>query len=333
VGMSADEIADIVHCTPGKPLENDFKNNDGTQPSGVRKWEAMFYYKLGAPRWFVREFAQNTGVKIFTRYGVRGAVKGQRWSGEVTTTTGNGYVNSCISLAALKRAGITKSTTMVYGDDNLTYTSQNIGRLGDAFQDVAKDTGMAAETVAHEHREKATFLRKRFVPCADRTLPVPSFGRVLCKLPIRSNFNKAVSDADYMAGKLLSAAYEHRHIFDIRNLLLETAEQLSSKPYLDMRNQAMAFKYTAEELRNMTSSASTIDLDHLNSFLLNVYGISDSELYDAYQQACDGILGFSRVNSTRGRQGQKSSPHIAPKLPRALWNQALECLISQDVSL
>jgi len=242
-------------------------------------------------------------------------------------------VNSCISLAALKRAGISESTTLVYWDDNLTYTSGNVGRLSDAFQDVAKDTGMKAETISHEHREKAVFLRKRFVPSADRTLPVPSFGRVLCKLPIRSNFNKAVSDADYMAGKLLSAAYEHRHMFDIRNLLLETAEQLSSRPHLDMRNQAMAFKYTAEELRSMTSSAPTIDLDHLNSFLINVYGVSDTELYDCYQQACDGILGFSRVNNTRSRQGSKGVPHIAPKLPRALWNPALESLISQDVSL
>jgi len=85
----------------------------------------MFYYKLGAPKWFVREFAQNTSVRVFTRYGVKGRVRGQRWSGEVTTTTGNGYVNSCTALAALEQAGISESTTLVYGDDELTYTRQD----------------------------------------------------------------------------------------------------------------------------------------------------------------------------------------------------------------
>jgi hypothetical protein len=328
VGMTADEIADIVHHTPGQVFENDFKNNDGTQPAGVRKWESMFYYKLGAPKWFVREFAQNTSVRVFTRYGVKGKVKGQRWSGEVTTTTGNGYVNTCTSLAALERAGITKSTTLVYGDDGLTYTEQCRRGLGEAFDTVAGESGMKCEGKLVEKREMGTFLRKRFVPSVNRTYPVPSFGRVVSKLPIRSNFNRAVNDDDYMAGKLLSAAYEHRHIASLRVLLLETAEQLSSSPYLDMRNQAMAYKFSAEELKSMTISAKTIDPDYLGSFLHTVYGIWEKDLVECYISVCDGILGFQRVN-----RKSRSQPLIAPRLPRALWDTSFESIVTVDVAL
>lgn len=332
VGLTADEIADLVHHTPGQAYENDFKNNDGSQPAGVRKWESMFYYKLGAPRWFVREFASNTSVRVFTRYGLKGTVKGQRWSGEVTTTTGNGYVNSCISLAALEQARITRSTTFVYGDDNMTYTEQDRSLVSTGFDTVAKSIGMESEVKLVEKREQATFLRKRFVPSVNRTFPVPSFGRVVSKLPVRTNYNRTVSDNDYMSGKLLSAAYEHRHIASLRTLLLDTAEAMSSTPYLDMRNQAMAYKYTAEELKVMTLEAATIDPDMLGSFLRSVYGVWEQELVDCYIAVCDGILGFRRVNA-RGKPDKKDAPMLAPRVPRALWDTSFESIVTVDVSL
>jgi len=333
VGMTSDEIADLVHHTPGKAYENDFKNNDGTQPAGVRKWESMFYYKLGAPKWFVREFAANTSVRVFTRYGLKGRVKGQRWSGEVTTTTGNGYVNACISLAALLHAGITQSSTLVYGDDNLTYTMQDRAKARVGFEVVSESIGMKSDVKLLEKREQASFLRKRFVPSVGRTYPVPSFGRVVSKLPVRTNFNRTVSDCDYMAGKLLSAAYEHRHIATLRTLLLETAEQMSPTPYLDMRNQAMAYKYTAEELRTMTIEAKTIDPDMLGSFLQSVYGIWEHELVDCYYSVCDGILGFQRVNGKRGNRDKREPMLLAPRIPRALWDTAFESIVTVDVAL
>jgi len=332
VGMTADEIADIVHHTPGNVFENDFKNNDGTQPAAVRKWEAMFYYKLGAPKWFVREFASNTSVRIFTRYGVKGRVKGQRWSGEVTTTTGNGYVNACTSLAALELAAISKSTTLVYGDDGLTYTTQDRKDIEWAFGVVAGGSGMETMGKLYNEREKATFLRKRFVPSFRKTFPVPSFGRVVSKLPIRCNNNKAVSDEQYMAGKLLSAAYEHRHVYRVRELLLQTAEQLSDTPYLDFRNQACSYKYTAAELKEMTVNADVVAPDCFNSFLQTVYGIDDDGLFDCYASVCDGILGFQRVNR-HSTGGKNKTPPLAPKLPRALWDTKFESIVSVDVSL
>jgi len=331
VGMTADEIAEIVHHTKGNVFENDFKNNDGTQPAAVRKWEAMFYYKLGAPKWFVREFASNTSVRVFTRYGVKGRVRGQRWSGEVTTTPGNGYVNACTSLAALKLAGITDSTTLVYGDDGLTYTNQDRMELKKSFDVVAEGSGMKVTSVVMDNRESGTFLRKRFVPSFRKTFPVPSFGRVVSKLPVRANNNRSVSDEDYMAGKLLSAAYEHRHVSKVRELLLETAEQLSSKPYLDFRNQACAYKYTAAELKEMTVNADVVDPDCFTSFLHKVYGICEKGLVDCYASVCDGILGFARVNRNAARK-TKGAP-LAPILPRALWSTEFESIVSVDVSL
>ena len=331
VGMSADEIADIIAHTPGEALENDFKNNDGTQPAAVRKYEAMTYYKLGAPRWFVREFAGNTSVRVFTRYGVKGRVKGQRWSGEVTTTTGNGFVNACTSLGALLLAGITESTTLVYGDDHLTYTTQNRSALKEALEVVAEGSGMKSEVVVVHKRECATFLRKRFVPTTTTALPVPCFGRVLSKLPVRANFNSNVPDNDYMAGKLLSAAYEHRHIHTVRSILLETAEQLSTTPYLDMRNQAMSYKYTAAQLKAMTVDAGVIDPDYLGSFLQTVYGIWENELVDCYTSVCDGILRYQQVN--RSRPGQSSRVPREPWIPKALWDTSFEALVSVDVAV
>lgn len=331
VGMTADEIADLVHHTSGKAFENDFKNNDGTQPAGVRRWESMFYYKLGAPKWFVREFAQNTSVRVFTRYGVKGRVRGQRWSGEVTTTPGNGYVNSCTALAALEQANITESTTFVYGDDEMTFTDQDMGKLSASFHSVAQSSGMACENKVLEKREQVTFLRKRFVPSVNKTYPVPSFGRVVAKLPVRANNNAAVSDEDYMAGKLLSAAYEHRHIASLRTLLLEAAEQLSASPFMDMRNQAMAYKYTADELKALTVTAKTIDPDYFGSFLQSVYGIWEEELVNCYASVIDGIMGFSRVNR-RGKKSGHDVP-IAPKIPRALWDTAFESIVTIDVAL
>jgi len=331
VGMTADEIADIVHHTAGEACESDFKNNDGTQPAGVRKHEAMFYYKLGAPKWFVREFATNTGVKVFTRYGLKGQVRGQRWSGEVTTTPGNGYVNACVSLAALIASGIKQSTTLVYGDDNVNYTREDRAQLSESMRQVATSFGMTAEVKVVHKREEATFLRKRFVPSVNRSFPVPSFGRVLAKLPVRSNYNRAVSDEDYMAGKLLSAAYEHRHVASLRTLLLETSTQLSSTPHMDMRNQAMAYKYSADEMRELTISAQTIDPEYLGSFLHSVYGVWEQDLVECYVSVCDGILGFQRVN--RGRGAGKGMPHIAPRIPRALWDTKFESLTLVDVAL
>jgi hypothetical protein len=329
VGMTADEIANMIHHTPGNVFENDFKNNDGTQPAGVRKWEAMFYYKLGAPKWFVREFASNTSVRVFTRYGVKGTVTGQRWSGEVTTTTGNGYVNACTSLAALELANITESTTLVYGDDGLTITKQCRDDLPEAFSSVAESSGMKTDGILVDKREKATFLRKRFVPSINKTFPVPCFGRVVAKLPVRCNNNRNVSDDDYMAGKLLSAAYEHRHIASVRELLLHTAEQLSSSPHMDFRNQAMAYKFTAEELKTLTMDAQVIEPEYLGSFLQSVYGIWEQDLVDCYISVCDGILGFQRVN----RSGKSRGPTLAPKIPRALWDTKFESIVTIDVAL
>jgi len=188
---------------------------------------------------------------------------------------------------------------------------------------------MKCEGKSVEHREQATFLRKRFVPSVNRTFPVPSFGRVVAKLPVRSNFNKGVSDEDYMAGKLLSAAYEHRHIATLRTLLMETADQLSASPHLDMRNQAMAYKYTAEELKAMTINAEVIDPDYFGSFLRRVYGVWESDLVQCYISVCDGILGFQRVNRVKN----KNAPPLAPRIPRALWDTAFENIVTVDVSL
>jgi len=103
-GVSGEELGDIMESSGGEPIESDMKNNDGSQSKEFRKYEAMFYRKLGAPDWFVREFAKTTSIRVWTRYGIAADVVGQRWSGETTTTTGNSYVSMALLQVAHERA-------------------------------------------------------------------------------------------------------------------------------------------------------------------------------------------------------------------------------------
>jgi len=234
-GSSGETLGDIMESSPGVAIESDMKNNDGSQSKEFRKYEAMFYRKLGAPDWFVREFAKTTKIRVWTRYGVAGSIEGQRWSGETTTTTGNSYVSMALMQAAMDRAGIAESTNIHGGDDYLGYVVGDADAVKSSIEAVVSVSGMKAEVVPQVGRHHATFYRKRYVRSPIGVRPVPQFGRVLSKLNLRPNRNAQINDRDYMAGKYLCSAYEHRHVPIIRDLLLSTSEALSPTPYLDVR--------------------------------------------------------------------------------------------------
>jgi len=320
-GMSKEELWSAVHQAPGEVVESDMKNNDGTQPSECRKYEAMFYKKLGAPIWFVKEFAKNTSVKVWTRFGISAELHGQRWSGESTTTTGNSYVSMCIMLAALEHAEVTESLNVHGGDDYLGVVQNpakaevvraNIGK-------VAGDVGMTAEVQPKKDRRHATFYRTRAVPSVAGVKPVPQFGRVLAKINVRPNLNSNVGDREYMAGKYLSAAYEHRYVPVVKDLLQKTAQQLSDKPVLD-RDQTRRTGLTVEQIELKLKAVQPLPVEHMTDFLLGVYDVTLDELVQEYKFMCDSVIDYCQgwavvehnPKNLKGNKLKRKPGYVAP---------------------
>jgi len=303
-GASGEELGDIMESSQGTAIESDMKNNDGSQSAKFRKYEAMLYRKLGAPDWFVREFAKNTKVRVWTRYGVAGTVEGQRWSGETTTTTGNSYVSMVLILAALQKAGIEKSTNIHGGDDYLGYVEGDVDAVQSSIEGVTSVSGMQAEVVPQRGRHHATFYRKRYVRTPIGTRPVPQFGRVLSKLNVRPNRNSNVNDRDYMSGKYLCAAYEHRHVPIIRDLLLSTSETLSSNPYLDVRTSKLAEMGGKDGVRRIIDRVAVHPVAEFDDFLSEVYGVSIESLAEVYETAAQSAIDYCAGWCPIGKDGK-----------------------------
>jgi hypothetical protein len=291
-GMKKEEIGEIIDSAPGETLESDAKNNDGSQSGAWRKYEAMFYKKLGAPDWFVREFANNTQVTVWTRYGVSALVKGQRWSGENTTTTGNSYVNMCDKIVALDMAKVETSTNIFGGDDFAAVlpTAQARDAFAAALPKSAEAIGMVSEVCIPKIREGMTFYRTRYAAddIGEKSKPIPQFGRVLEKLPLRGLPNPAVNDRDYMAGKLISASYEHRYVPVIGKLLNEKGNSLSPTPHFD---REMTYKMEGVKKFNIDNYL-PLKEETLEAFTQGVYGVGFGEVSGLYGDLVAGIESY-----------------------------------------
>jgi len=188
---------------------------------------------------------------------------------------------------------------------------------------------MTAEVQIPKSRDHGTFYRKRFVRAIGKTRPVPQFGRVVAKLNLRSNQNQEVNDRDYMAGKYMSAAYEHRFVPQIRDLLLEKASAMSETPWFDVRATKLAEMGGPERIRERISTTDTIDLESMNAFLDNVYSINLDELSELYCKVADSCIDYldgftfidkkSKVKSKRGY------------VPVKLAGMVVDSLVAADV--
>jgi len=293
----------------------------------------MFYRKLGAPDWFVREFARVTKIRVWTRYGVAATVEGQRWSGETTTTTGNSYVSMALMQAALDKAGVSHSTNIHGGDDYLGYVNGDDELVQRGIEKVASVSGMKAEVVPQHGRHHATFYRKRYVRSPIGCRPVPQFGRVLSKLNLRPNRNNQVNDRDYMAGKYLCAAYEHRHVPCIRDLLLGTSETLSANPYLDVRATKLNEMGDVKTIASKVTEAPVHPVPEFGDFLCEVYGIGFDDLVGLYGQSAQSCLdycdGWTYVDKAgRVKNKHKTSRYSAPLLS----GDTVDALVRCDVN-
>jgi len=331
-GSSGETLGDIMESSPGVAIESDMKNNDGSQSKEFRKYEAMFYRKLGAPDWFVREFAKTTKIRVWTRYGVAGSIEGQRWSGETTTTTGNSYVSMALMQAAMDRAGIVESTNIHGGDDYLGYVVGDAEAVKSSIEAVVSVSGMKAEVVPQAGRHHATFYRKRYVRSPIGVRPVPQFGRVLSKLNLRPNRNAQINDRDYMAGKYLCSAYEHRHVPIIRDLLLSTSEALSPAPYLDVRATKLSEMGDKTKIGAVIHSTPVHPIAEFDDYLQEVYGIGVDSLVETYQAAAQSALDYCAgwcLVDKRGRVQNKKDSHRFK--PPVLGGDTVDALVRVDV--
>jgi hypothetical protein len=305
-GVSGAELGQIIDEAVGVPIESDFKNNDGSQ--GLwRKHEAMFYKKNGAPDWFVRHFARETGVDVWTRVGIKAHVEGQRWSGEGTTTTGNTYVGAAQIQAGLARAKVTKSVNIHGGDDYAGVIQEKKSHdFATILEESVASTGMKAEVVRRHSKNEIVFYRKRFpyTPGKGR-LPVPQFGRVLSKINIRANQNTEVDDRSYMAGKYLSAAVDHKHVPIVRDILLRTSLAMSDKPYLDDKEtRHIEGLNTGTSVQDKLETTPVHSLDTMGEYCTEIYGHSFDDVVASYEamaaSAMDYLHGWVEV----GRNGK-----------------------------
>lgn len=303
-GMNSKEIAETVTQFNGHYVEADFKSNDALQSPGMRKYEAMFYKKLGAPMWYCAEVAKCTDWTVFTPHGMTVEIYGQRLSGECPTATGNTFVNICIKLAGLSQTGSPESFSIILGDDELTIVQvpvlctvpavEILQPVVEAYQASAEESGMQVE-IALPKPHMATFLRKRFyAPNGNHeaAVPVPMMGRLTERLPMRANLNATVSDRDYMAGKFMSAAYEVRYFDRLRDLLLDTSSWLSNSPYFNPRNpSAGMFENRAAILNEIAKAqANTLNPSLANDAIESIYGVTYDDLICHFIEVIQGVL-------------------------------------------
>jgi hypothetical protein len=330
-GVSGEELGDILENSHGEAVESDFKNNDGSQSKEFRRPEAMFYRKLGAPDWFVREFARNLKVTVWTRYGITASVKGERWSGETTTTTGNSYVSMALMQAALIKAEVKRSTNIHGGDDYLGIIDGGVQQFEAGIKAVTEASGMKAEVVVQSGRHQATFYRKRYVRSSIGCRPVPQFGRVLSKLNLRANRNQQVNDRDYMAGKYLCAAYDHRHVPGLSSLLLETSETLSESPYLDVRATKLAEMGGKANVKSVIEQASVHSVPEFSEFLQQVYGINYSDLVDVYGRVAQSCLEYCDRWVKIGKNGRALKMNTSKYTAPMMCGDTVDALVRLDV--
>jgi len=328
-GKSGEELGDIIAATPGEMVESDFSNNDGSQAAGYRKYEAMFYAKMGAPMWFVREFAKNLEVRVWTRYGIEATVKGQRWSGESTTTTGNSYVGAVQLLACALEAGVSESTHIHGGDDFLGIMSkESADKMVEVIPAVVASSGMEAKVFKAPTRHHGTFYRKRYVGDKGRVRPVPQFGRVLAKINIRANQNTAVDDKAYMAGKYYSAAYEHRYAPGLREVLLETAQSLCDKPYFEGTATRLAEIGGVEEVERAVRETVPLSEEAMVTFTRDVYDVAYEDVlyeYGRVAESCKAWLTNYTFVGKKGKLFTKPAPAVT-----MLGGHTIESLVALD---
>jgi hypothetical protein len=202
-------------------FEGDFSANDRSQLSDVSRIFAHWLRRCGAPKWFVSFYLKNSHtfrVRSY-EYGVSAELKYQLATGGTDTTARNTVWNFCLWHSFCELTRVFGSQIAVLGDDIAAGTdSKGIDLL--RWQKHCGDAGMRLKAQERRFYCDLTFLSRFFVPIEERACMVPLIGKALMRFNARANRNQDVSDAQYMAGKSLSYAYEFRHVAYMRDKFL-----------------------------------------------------------------------------------------------------------------
>jgi len=196
-------------------IESDFSSNDMTQLRDVHLLEIQWLRRLGAPLWLTSLMLHANSFAVTSRkFGLRARVDNQLPTGAQSTTFRNSMWNMSINYAFCVRYGFF-GDVLVLGDDMVMRLdnpwSCRRRALRRAYEHVCTLAGMRAKVSVFVHLSECSFLSRHFIMTNHGYVMVPKFGKALARFNARASANEAVSDADYLAGKALSYAYEFRH--------------------------------------------------------------------------------------------------------------------------
>jgi hypothetical protein len=287
-GATDKEIAEMRARQTGQPVEGDYSNNDATHPREARLYYARVLARLGAPEWWLKLYVGITDVHVYSRQlGIKADVRGQNHSGETTVTINNVLQTTATALGTFIRTGVNKFSLLVYGDDSLATVPEKAEDVARDLEESAASNGMKL-TVATPERHQATFLQTRIYEQGHEVIPVPKLGRVLTKLNLRSNNNKAVNDKDYYAGKYLSAAYKMRFFPKICDTLVSISDILSPTPYMEQGHRPV--NDTGKMLSNIRDVRQARSDDLARDAVQKIYGLSYEDVNEAFALAGIGLL-------------------------------------------
>jgi hypothetical protein len=289
------EIATGLQGCP-RYFEGDFSANDRSQLSDVCRIFAHWLRRCGAPVWFVRFYIRNSlnFSVVSHEYGVSADLKNQLATGGTDTTGRNSVWNFCLWHSFCEFTHVKASRAAILGDDIAVGT----GRRG---VDVSRwirhcaDAGMKLKAQERRFYCDLTFLSRFFVPASEGSCMVPLIGKALMRFNARANRNQDVSDAQYIAGKSLSYAYEFRHVAYMRDKFLarysSTQVQFSEVKLTDLTWFAKQGVTSVDDIyRKIRSEPLVLSDDEFLEVLMAKYDVG---LYDM-----DDLTGRLILDST-----------------------------------
>jgi hypothetical protein len=202
--------------------EGDYKANDKSQLRDVSLIFGYWLSRCGVPQWFQKFYLANadTFKVVSYEYGVSAELKYQLPTGATDTTARNTVWNLCMWWSFVTRYKIFGTRVAVLGDD-LAYGKMGTQIPLSKWISHCADGGMQLVASHRRFLLDLTFLSRFFCVRGDQCFMVPLIGKALCRFNARANRREDLSDAEYIAGKSLSYAYEFRHIDYMRNAFLQ----------------------------------------------------------------------------------------------------------------
>lgn len=238
--------------------------------------------RCGAPSWFIRFYIANSKEFRVTSYdyGVSATIQNQLATGGTDTTGRNTVWNFCLWYCAVQQQKQKRTKVAILGDDVAGSVQSNFSCA--KWTDLCAQAGMKLKARERNFYCDLTFLSRFFVPKGTENCMVPLIGKALCRFNARANRNSEVSDAQYIAGKALSYAYEFRHVAYLRDAFLARARS-TGFPLEDVLLHDLTW-FAKQGVRTVTDVISAIMSEDLvlsdDEFLEVIMAKYDIGLYD-----------------------------------------------------